>query len=217
MARSILSQLLAQDDSLLLHLEKAMDSSPTQSVLTNVALSKELLDIALKSRKTYIILDGIDECSRDVRKDICSWFRAVVEALPRTNQDEIRCLFISQDDGVGRKDLSMLPTLMISPSHNRDDIQRFSRAGQDRIEARLGPCPLDKSGLGIAQVVAARSQGTLLSPITPSHNAQCLTQPFKGMFIFAKCVIEELEQYLTKESIQHDWSAEGFPAEMEQV
>jgi len=110
MATAILSQLLTQDPSLLLHVEKISTSSG-QAVLSSRSLAKELLETALKSRKTYVILDGIDECTRDDRKEVCTWFRSFADSLPTAKQDEIRCLFVSQDDGFARKDLAMLPTL----------------------------------------------------------------------------------------------------------
>lgn len=158
MARAILSQLLTQDPSLLLHFEKISTSSG-QAVLSNRDLAKELLDTALRSRKTYLILDGIDECARDSRKEICTWFRAFADSLPITKQDEIRCLFVSQDDGFARKDLSMLPTLKISENEMRGDISEYALHWQQRIEGRFGP--LQDRGLELAKLVTDRSNGEL--------------------------------------------------------
>jgi hypothetical protein len=156
MARGILSHLVTQDTSLLLHFEKMMISSG-QAVLSSRELAKELLDIALRSRKTYIILDGIDECARDDRKAICTWFRSFADSLPTAKQDEIRCLFISQDDGFARKDLSMLPTLRITDDQTRGDITEYVLHWQKRIEERFGP--LQEIGLPLAKIVPERSQG----------------------------------------------------------
>lgn len=156
MARSILSQLLTQDTSLLLHLETTMTSSG-QAVLSSRELAKELLDIALRSRKTYVILDGIDECARDDRKEICTWFRSFADSLPTTKQDETRCLFLSQDDGFARKDLSMLPTLRITESQTSGDIVEYTRHWLKRIEERFGP--LQDTGLDLVKIVPERSQG----------------------------------------------------------
>ena len=157
MARAILTQLLAQDASLLLLFEQKMSISSGQAVLSSRELAKELLSTSLQSRKTYIILDGIDECERDHRKDVCSWFKSLADSLPVAKQDEIRCLFISQDDGFARKDLSMLPTLSMTVDQNREDISAYARHWQVQIEERFGP--LGNCGLALADIVPARSQG----------------------------------------------------------
>jgi len=52
--------------------------------------------------------------------------------------DEIRCLFVSQDDGIARKDLSMLPTINISSECNIQDIADFAEHWQARIERNFG-------------------------------------------------------------------------------
>lgn len=158
MARAILSQLLVQDKSLLLHLEQNMSTSSGQAVLSSRELAKELLHTVLQSRKTYVILDGIDECERDHRKEICGWFRSLADLLPAAKQDEIRCLFISQDDGFARKDLSMLPILSMTVDHTREDISTYARHWQGRIEERFGALG---DRLALAEIVPARSKGEL--------------------------------------------------------
>lgn len=155
-ARGLLSQLLAQDESLLLHMDKQrLDSR--EAILSRSGLAKDLLKIALKRRKTYIIIDGIDECARDQRKDICLFFRQVVESLPRANMDEVRCLFVSQDDGIARKDLSTVTALPITPRDNRGDIEAFARHWEAKIEAKFGAFP--KEVLDITKVVTEMSHG----------------------------------------------------------
>ncbi|KAH9427154.1 hypothetical protein MCOR02_012447 [Pyricularia oryzae] len=151
-------------------------STPTgkapQAVLSDMKLAKELLTVALRSRKTYIILDGIDECDRNQRKEICRWYREVVEGLPRLKYDEIRCLFISQDDGVGRKDLSSLSTLRLTPESNLEDIKAFSRHWQGQIER---------------------------------------------MFIFARCVFEELYNQPSGQAVLDEWREDRFPKDLEDL
>src|SRR5437763_7902 len=75
-AKGMLVQLLRQNDGLLSYLyEKALLSGET--ILESRVLAKELLETALKSlEKVYIIIDGVDECDRDEKKIIISWFRS---------------------------------------------------------------------------------------------------------------------------------------------
>jgi len=215
MARAILTQLLAQDASLVLLLEQKMSISSGQAVLSSRELAKELLTTALQSRKTYVVLDGIDECERNPRKDVCGWFRSLADSLPAAKQDEIRCLFISQDDGFARKDLSMLPTLSITVDQIREDISSYACHLQERIEERFGP--LGNHGLALADIVPGRSKGKLKQVCLSRSSSQRLIPYAVGMFIFAKCVLAELYQQPSKEELVREWGAESFPTELEEV
>ncbi|RYP68514.1 hypothetical protein DL769_005502 [Monosporascus sp. CRB-8-3] len=193
-ATGILSQLLAQDHTILLYLDEKMSTKSGEAVLSSSVLAKELLQVSLKSRKTYIILDGIDECNRDQRKEICTWFRSVVDSLPRTKVDEIRCLFISQDDGFARKDLSMLPSIKITAEDNKGDIETFARDWHRRIEDKFGR--LDTAEYNVANIVTPRSQ---------------------GMFIFAKLVLENLYEQPSRRHLLEECRADNFPQELDDV
>jgi hypothetical protein len=165
-ARGILSQMLSCNrlgDSLLLYVdEKASCSGET--VLTSSKLAKELLETIFQSyKKMYIILDGLDECNRHERKEISTWFRQLVDGLPRKEMDAIRCLFVCQDDGYARKDLSMLPSIKLTAASNKSDIEMYARIWHQRIEEKFGP--LDPKTLNIANIVTARAQGC--HPLSP--------------------------------------------------
>ena len=134
-----------------------MSTKSGEAVLSSTAMAKELLTVALQSRKTYIVLDGIDECSRDQRKDICAWFSSTVDSLPRDKMDDIRCLFISQDDGIARKDFSTIPSINIAPDDNRSDIEAFAKDWHCKITSRFGH--LDDASLNFSRVIPARAQG----------------------------------------------------------
>ena len=116
--------------------EKASTSG--EAVLTGPSLVKEILSMAVKNcERTYIIIDGLDECNRDDRKEITSWFRDLIDSLSPTDFGSIRCLFISQDDGPGRKDLSMLPTLKIRSEDNRCDIEVYANVWSKKIQEKF--------------------------------------------------------------------------------
>ncbi|KAI1076452.1 hypothetical protein F5B20DRAFT_556101 [Whalleya microplaca] len=158
-ARSLLAQLLAQNDHLLQILyEKASTSG--EIMLTSKANARDLLHIALSScGTTYVILDGIDECDRNDRKDIATWFQSVVAQLNLGSQEIIRCLFISQDDGIARKDLSTIPSIKIMPSDTKDDLGAFARFWHARIEDKFGKL---QNSMHIANILYARAQGMFL-------------------------------------------------------
>lgn len=166
MARAILTQLLVQehqspeDKQLLLFIKSERRNGELK--LSTKSLAEKLLRTALHRKKTAIILDGIDDCDRSTRSEVCSWFKRIIDQLPRTNHDQIRCLFLSQDDGIARKDLSSLPTLSITPDCNRNDIHAFATVVQNQIEERFGPCCVGASSRRIADVVTDLSKGCSL-------------------------------------------------------
>jgi hypothetical protein len=170
LARGILSQLIGHhgtNDSVLLFLDEKTSGSG-EPILTSTQLAKELLEVALKScNKTYIILDGLDECDRDERKEISSWFRQLVDSLPREDMDSIRCVFVSQDDGYARKDLSMLPSIKMTADDNKNDIQLYANIWHQRIQDKFGP--LDPKDSHVANIVTERAQGNLYKrPLVPA-------------------------------------------------
>ncbi|KAI1085921.1 hypothetical protein F5B19DRAFT_481039 [Rostrohypoxylon terebratum] len=193
-ARGILSQLLLQDEYLITFIHHTRSTISGDIILSSIKLAEELLEVALKRRKTYIILDGIDECARDERKQICESFINIAESLPRTQMDEIRCLFISQYDGIARKHLSMLSSIQLTAEGNRCDIEVFANIWKDRIEEKFGK--FTKEELDIPLVVTAKSQ---------------------GMFIFAKCVLEELFRQASRHSLLVEWNADNFPSKLDEV
>ena len=136
-ARGVLSQLLRQNRDLLPFFYERSSASG-EVTLSSLTLAKELLKVALNSvEKVYVILDGIDECSRDDRKDISSFFCGIVEDLPQANFDSIHCLFVSQDDGFARKDFTKCSALKIDANDNKTDIHNLVRVWSERLQQRF--------------------------------------------------------------------------------
>ncbi|RSL89343.1 hypothetical protein CEP51_001245 [Fusarium floridanum] len=160
LARSFLLQFLKQDKDLLTYLyRKCCDSG--EALLTSRPLLEELLAFAFRScERAYIIIDGLDECPRDERKAITQWFRKLVETLPTTDPDRLRCLFVSQDDGVARKDLDDLVSIKIGAEDNKHDIHEYSRAEANKLAGIFDLSREEASGF--ADNVADAAQGMFL-------------------------------------------------------
>ncbi|KAF5549979.1 zinc finger C2H2-type integrase DNA-binding protein [Fusarium napiforme] len=137
LARSFILQLLDQDKSLLLYLHgKHCDSN--EAVLSSIPLAQEMLKFLLSSCKSaYIIVDGLDECEREERKVITQWFCHLVESLPENAPDRLRCLFVSQDDRIGTKDLQGLAKINIEPQDNKQDILVYSRVQANELRRKF--------------------------------------------------------------------------------
>lgn len=137
-ARSLLSQLLPSNTDILLPYYHAKYASSNEAVLITQSIIEDLLTVSLQnSPSVYIILDGIDECPRKERETIASWFRKFVEGLPHSNPAQVRCLFVSQDDGPARRDFAGVSTIKIQSRDNRGDIEQFSSKWASKIQGKF--------------------------------------------------------------------------------
>ena len=75
--------------------------------------------------RVMIIIDGLDECGREEKKSLIVWFKALTETVADENPGQVRCLFVSQDDGDIRKFLITVPEIHIRPEDNRTDIEAY--------------------------------------------------------------------------------------------
>jgi hypothetical protein len=157
LARSLLAQLLRQDQGLLYYFyQKCCDNA--DAVLNSLSLIEELLTFAFQNCKNaYIILDGLDECPHNERKHIVQWFRTLVDNLPPSEADRYRCLFVSQDDGVARKDFAGLSSIKISVNDNRNDIDEYCKVQAEQLKSDL--CLTEEKANSIAGIVANSAQG----------------------------------------------------------
>lgn len=127
------------------------------AVLSSSSVAREMIRTTLHgTERTYIVIDGLDECERNSRKEISNWFRELVESLPPAEMDSIRCLFVSQDDGIARKDLGRLPTLKIT-TENEGDLKAYAEAQHREMEAKFGL--LRDYDCHIANILCARARG----------------------------------------------------------
>ncbi|KAI1769276.1 hypothetical protein GGR53DRAFT_473750 [Hypoxylon sp. FL1150] len=189
-AKSLLAQLLVQN-SHLLQLLYEKSSMSGEIVLTSKTIAKELLRIALNScAKTYIILDGLDECDQGNRKEITLWFRSLVDGIPSNEMGAIRCVFVSQDDGSSRKDLGPVPSIEITRSDNKVDVAAFAKFWHRRIEDKFGTI----ENKNIANLIQAKAQ---------------------GMFLFAKLLAEYLYGQSSQERLREELEPSKLPVKLD--
>ncbi|GAW19057.1 hypothetical protein ANO14919_085410 [Xylariales sp. No.14919] len=161
LGRSLLAQFLKQDTGLLASFyQKSCRSG--EAVLTSPALVEELLTLAFGNCKgAYIILDGLDECPRHQRKYITQWFRKLVEDLTNEAPERLRCLFVSQDDGVARKDFAGLASIKIRAEDNKRDIEEYSRIEANKLKESCASFTEEKA-TAIASTVVEVAEGLFL-------------------------------------------------------
>ncbi|KAK4221419.1 hypothetical protein QBC38DRAFT_492123 [Podospora fimiseda] len=189
-AKGLLSQLLKGNSDLALLIYEKGNLESGEAILLDRTMTKALLQIALvePQKTTYIIIDGIDECSRDERKEICSWFCTSVHGIPKEDFGALRCLFVSQEDGAAKKDLGMIPSIKMQASNTRDDIKRYVECWQKKIESKHG--------------VLDTKKHPLVNSIMSSA---------QGMFLFAKLAVEYLHALPTTEQLIENIEPGMFP------
>ena len=126
-------------------------------LLSSTAIAKRMMQTSFNNcGKTYIVIDGLDECERGERKEISSWLKGVIEGLPQADVGTIRCLIVSQDDGIARKDLEDFATIKIT-TENHGDLKGFAAEWHKKIEDKFGK--LRSENCHIANIISARAQG----------------------------------------------------------
>ena len=160
--RSILFQLLCQHEAdLLAYLfENAAKSSKAgEVVLSDTFLMSEILETALQScgeNTVYLILDGLDECQREHRKEITKTFQSIIDSMPLDKVDKARCLFVCQNDGFARKDLAMVPCIRIG-TENTSDIHEYALYWSHKIGRKFKLESVETER--IANFITERSDG----------------------------------------------------------
>ncbi|KAF5593766.1 zinc finger C2H2-type integrase DNA-binding protein [Fusarium subglutinans] len=191
-ARSFILQLLNQDKSLLLYLyRKHCDSN--EAVLSSIPLAQEMLNFLLSSCKNaYIIIDGLDECEREERKAMTQWFRHLVESLSEKAPDRLRCLFVSQDDRIGEKDLRGLAKITIEPQENKKDLLAYCRVQAEELRCKFEFSEEEASRIAVA-----------------------VADSVKGIFLLAKLIWINLISQITLAEVEEQVSE--FPPEINQA
>ncbi|KAF4946503.1 hypothetical protein FGADI_11141 [Fusarium gaditjirri] len=192
LARSLILQLLNQDKSLILYLyQKYCDSN--EAVLSSIPLAQEMLSFLLSSCKNgYIIIDGLDECEREERKVITQWFKHLVESLPENAPDRLRCLFVSQDDRIGIKDLDGFAKINIKAQDNKQDVLSYSRVHADELRRKFGFSEEESRRIAVA-----------------------VADSVQGIFLLAKLIWINLNSQITIADVEEQVSE--FPPETNQV
>ncbi|PVH75487.1 hypothetical protein DL98DRAFT_466362 [Cadophora sp. DSE1049] len=147
MARTLLSQLLMQNPSLLDYIYNKCCNSG-EAFLSSRVIIEEILSFSLENcNSAYIVLDGLDECcSRDERRNIVEFFRNLIENLD-PDPDRLHCLFVSRKDSA-RKDFYGLANIEVGREFNEDDIDAFSQVQSQKLGAKLGI-----SGIRLQEIV----------------------------------------------------------------
>ncbi|KAF6824282.1 zinc finger protein [Colletotrichum musicola] len=187
-ARSLLIQLLDQSPDLIDFFYEKYKVS-TEATLSTILDIESLLETSIKNcTSVYIILDGLDECPRDERKKVSQFFRSLVEDLPPARSDLVRCLFVSQDDGVARKDFADITSLKIMPKDNLKDINQYCTVWASKLQEKFELSDAERDGI-----------------------ADRIPESCGGMFLLARLICENLFDQATYEDLEVELEPNTFP------
>lgn len=142
-------------------LEKASSSD----ILKSPKVAKEILNVAVESLGgLFMIIDGIDECSKTAKEEISAWVRSATSPNQQNFSGGFRCCFLSQEDNDTGRLFRALPTFKIEVQHNNEDILRFCHLRADEIGTTFKLQPGDIRGL--AETVCQKADGDSSLPLT---------------------------------------------------
>ncbi|KAH9212710.1 hypothetical protein DL95DRAFT_508617 [Leptodontidium sp. 2 PMI_412] len=135
-AKSLLAQLLNKHrEQLLPYLHDKLINSG-QVTLVSSELIIECLQVCLKTTtKTYIVIDGLDECDAHDRNEILSFFLSSIDKVDTPGQ--LRAFIVSQDLNDIRKALRTTTTVKLTEECNKGDIKSYSIHWIQKIRARF--------------------------------------------------------------------------------
>ncbi|KAI0549688.1 WD40 repeat-like protein [Xylaria curta] len=192
--RALLLQLVERDSTISDHLFEKISS--TESVnLRSTKVLESLVKTALESyRISYIVLDGLDECAPNEAAKSVGWFLSLIYGGLAGTNVALRVLFCGQRDGTLDKLLSEHPSISLEVSGHVEDICQYCRGFARRIREKF-EIPLEME----------------------EDIIQKVTSEAKGMFLYARVVLENLWNQTRRARLKEEIEPGTFPRGMEKA
>jgi hypothetical protein len=197
-AKAILAQLLQQNPEILPFLFDECQKSCKVTLASPKDCARILGTVLQAVSKTFIILDGIDECEPKERKAILEFFTSAIHD-DENERGKLRGLFVSQDLGDIRSALHTAETLRLTEEHSMLDIQSYVIKWSQRIQGRF------KKSIHTMPEEARE------------YIVKLVCEGADGMFLFAKLVLENLFGQENLEDIYKELTPETFPHGFDQA
>jgi len=155
--RGVIAQLVMANGQLYPHILAAKNRTGYLK-LSSDKVGKDLLAACLQVlEKTCIIIDGLDECDKDVRGEIIAIFTRLVKERNDAIPGSLRILFVSTDDADIRKLLSKAVCLTLKGTDNFSEMRDYARTWGKRIQNLH--CLTDQKTEEIVSEVMKRADG----------------------------------------------------------
>ncbi|KAI8940928.1 hypothetical protein NX059_002183 [Plenodomus lindquistii] len=197
--KGIIDQLLVQHPHMLpVCYTRRMNSN--EPILGSLPQAHKMLEELCSSiPKVYIFIDGLDECEQSERKQV---LQVLVEIASRCDEDDpgkLRILLISQDYADIRRMLltssrsrMVAKVISVTNANNEVDIKAFTNTWVDKIASRFSPLPDD----------------------TLEYLRNLTVANAKGMFLYAKLVLEHLYGLASQAEMLEAMKQVNFPEDL---
>ncbi|KAF7947217.1 uncharacterized protein EAE97_004466 [Botrytis byssoidea] len=194
-ARAMLSQLLKQNEVLLPYLYSECINSHSVSLASHEMCTK-LLEVCFetvsKYERTYLIIDGLDECEPVQRRLLLSTLVSIVQKTLYPGM--LRLLIVSQNEPDIKRQLRQCSDVRLSSSCNRSDIEVYSRVWAEKIQQKF-----------------------FVSDDTKTHIIKAVSEGADGMFLYAKLILTNLYAQTCREKLYEELRPGTFPVGFEQA
>ncbi|KAL1840879.1 hypothetical protein VTJ49DRAFT_7671 [Mycothermus thermophilus] len=183
---ALLDQLITEDAALSTELlEEFVAIDPSQ--LSTDRLQGYAKTALSAYRTLYLLVDGADECPNTEAVRLIKWLLSLIQPAADGPGPSVRILVSGRRDGVLDDILKNKPDICLdaSPSHS-DDIRNFCSEMAEEIQNELG--------------------------IPDALKKDIVSQPL-GMFLYAKVVMQHLQQQPTLRSLKEELQ-DGYPSDV---
>ncbi|ROW06784.1 hypothetical protein VMCG_04013 [Cytospora schulzeri] len=191
MLRAFIVQLLYQDDSILDYLQEQI-STTNPSHLRDLAHLKELvLNAILVQSRCYIFIDGLDEGKEGTSEQIVQWLNT--DLIPNSTKSgvPVKLLVSGQRDGILDQHLRCPSIRLDNTKSHLHDIEQYSLAMATQLKRKFG--------IDHEETIARK-----------------VTEASKGMFMYAKVVLEDLLSQTSLYELEEELQKE-YPKDLDEA
>jgi len=205
--KGVIAQLVRANGQLYPHVLQAKNTTGDLK-LSSHKVGKDLLAECLQVlEKTCIIIDGLDECDKDVRGEIISLFARLVKERNDAVPGSLRMLFVSTDEADIRKQLSKAVCLTLKSTDNFSEMQDYARTWAKRIQDLH--TLTDQKTEEIFHEVMRRADGKPSALVHISLKQPKLTS--LGMYFYCYAIFSTLGVQLTLEDVYRELQPDCLP------
>ena len=159
-ARALLNQMVRQNQDLVPYLYEECVCSG-QVVLDSEKQLRTLLEIVCQGLEDgFLIIDGIDECDTVERRKVLTFMPPLVEKANEDQENTMRGLFISRDEGDIRRMLSQAVIRQIGVNDNSPDTRTFTASQVSKLVEKFEIS--EAMGVNLISMITGRAKGELV-------------------------------------------------------
>ncbi|KAK1773860.1 hypothetical protein QBC45DRAFT_62980 [Copromyces sp. CBS 386.78] len=186
--RALLYQLIDQNPDLTDSITNMSGNDRLR--LDSTSVLQDLVRKAVGTHMTYLVLDGLDECQSDEERNIIEWLLGLVQSVLG-----LRVMLAGQRDNVTDRLLSSQPSISLdTATEHHHDITEYCQKVAEEIRRDFNAEPSLKNTI-----------------------AKLVSDGAKGMFLYAKVVLQHLLAQPSVEHLEKELKPEVFPDNLEEA